>query len=276
MSVQKPGQETIEDDDEDYSPEASKARFRAEYPDEDPTEFDASIDDMVVTQLPYNPAGDKKEVQKFFGKKFNDDAIKLYRNLATPIYVVPVWSHKMASLDYRMTIDEDALSLTQYGVSPERAQELEAAREGGATIIVAKAAELSKGNLPTPWMIVHAMFDSIEGMPLLHDIYSEIYDDGTLQDIVEADDEHTENLRKSLTMGSARGGHLRYSTDGDFIAEIMTQAILTTKGFVYKPSGDEIVDDQLERISSIVKDIRPAFEAAIAGKVINLEVNLLN
>ena len=221
----------------------------------------------------------KRPVERFFGgKKFMDDAVKLYRNLSVPIYVVPVWSYKDSNIvtgNERTTTSEDASALTQYGISSERAAELERARAGGAAIIVAMAAELSKGNLPTPWMIVHAMFDAGDASPFLPDVWQRVYDNDRFLDMWESRDGSKEKrFMSALTMASARNKQIfSYS---DAIAEIMTQAVLTTNGFTYNETDDPELNEFLEHISSVLQDVRRDFEQAISGQVITVEVHLIN
>lgn len=219
----------------------------------------------------------KRPVQRFFGKKFVDDAIKLYRNLTVPIYVVPVWSYKNSAIDTdlpRAKVENDATQLTRYGVSPERAAELEQARKGGAAIFVALTATLDDNSLPTPWMIVHALFDSDN--PLLSQMASDVNDDGAFQEELESSGGMTRTFARALTMGSARNGNLNHGVYTDFIAEIMTQASLTTKGFVYNKTGDPTVDERLGKIARTVTNARQEFEKEVAGKVYIIGVHLLN
>lgn len=221
----------------------------------------------------------KRPIERFFtSKKFADDAVRLYRNLSVPIYVVPVWSYRNSNIvtgNERTITSTDANVLTQYGISPERAKQLERARAGGAAIIVALAAELSKGNLPTPWMIVHAMFDPGDGIPFLDDTWSRVYDDERFLDMWESHDGSNEKrFMSALTMASARKRQIfSYS---DAIAEIMTQAVLTAKGFTYNKTDDPELNDFLDHISSVLQDARRDFERSIAGQMITVEVHLIN
>ena len=222
----------------------------------------------------------KRPVQRFFGKKFNDDAVKLYKNLSVPIYVVPVWSFKPSDLDgegVRVSAGEDAQGLQRYGLSPDRAEALEQARASGAAIFVVQVARLDKGNLPTPWMIVHAMFDTQQAnSPVLGEMWMDVYRAGSDEDeFVNAfEEDDGELMQRALTMKSARDGQIRAYTDA--IAEILTQAVLTTSGFRYNETGDPRMDSLMANVARVVAPARQEFEAQIAGKVLTVGVHLLN
>lgn len=222
----------------------------------------------------------RRPVQRFFGKKFTDDAIRLYKNLTVPIYVVPVWSYKSSNLDgdgKRVAASDDALSLAQYGVSSERAEALELARGSGAAIFVAQVARLDKGSLPTPWMIVHAMFDTQQAnSPTLGKMWMDVYRAGADEDdFVDAFESDSGRLMsKALTMKSARDGRLGAYTDA--IAEILTQAVLTTAGFQYNETGDDRMDSLMANVARVVAPAREEFESQVAGKVLTVGAHLLN
>lgn len=214
---------------------------------------------------------DKRQVQRFFGsKKFNDDAVRLYNNLSTPIYVVPVWKVGLSRTQRPVEL-RDAHQLAYYGVSQERCEQFESARRSGAAVFVPIAAELKRSFLPTPWMIVHAMFDS-RGGGMLDETVGKVT--SVLEDMRDGLGEHAWQLiARQLTMKSARDGVL--DTRDDIVAEIMTQAVLTQRGFAYRPGGSEAVVDGLERISSLVQDVRARFEQAIRGRIIEVDTFLL-
>lgn len=222
----------------------------------------------------------KQQVNRFFkAQKFHDDAITLYRNLSVPVYVVPVWSYKNSDVvtgGSRYSVMDDPQELVRFGISQEQVDELEVALEGGATAFAAQVATLEKGNLPTPWMIVHALFDNGSdegsGEPLLAPIADKMYN-ADAQEAFE-DEEGRAAFMRGLTMGSARKGDI--GSYYDMLAEILTQAVLTTKGFVPAETGDDLIDNQLRRLQRVVAPARAAFEQAVAGKVLVIGVHLVN
>jgi hypothetical protein len=60
----------------------------------------------------------------------------------------------------------------------------------------------------------------------------------------------------------------------DIAAEILTQAILDTRGFHYNKTGDQEIDSLLAKISDLVSTARKDFEDAIRGKVIVIEAHI--
>ena len=239
---------------------------------------------------------DKKRrgVQRYFKQqKFVDDATKLYKNMSVPIYVVPVWSGDQPGYDSggrAGTIENNVVpTLMKFGMSEQRANELEQARKSGAAIFIAQASQLMKGGLPSPWMIVHAIFDDLEertsdfvkSNPGLYRSYKQVNAALNSIDIPGAMDEYPgeeddfaqfKKFLGALTMGSARTNQIQTSSDA--VCEIMTQAVLTTNGFVYNETDDDQVNKALQKIAKVTADARQAFESAIAGKLIDIDVFL--
>lgn len=211
----------------------------------------------------------EKPLKKFFStKKFNDDAVKLFSKLSVPIYIIPT-----SELDLVPTGNQPSrlseLSVEKLNsigiISDEKARELSDAVENGAAVLVVFAASLESNFLPTPWMIVHAMFDN-EGSDR-GDNFASIFKE-VLKRLRKLKTSSA-FYREVLTMRSARDENL--SSDEDAAAEIITQAILT-KGFVFNPTGDRKTNSLLYAIADAVKDARRRFEANIAGRVIAVNV----
>lgn len=217
------------------------------------------------------------QTRKFFAtKKFRDDAIKAYRNLSVPIYVVPVFSTRStAGLRSALENESDVpKQLDRLIYSLEKIAELREVLRAGAAIFLVGSHVIEKGFLPTPWMIVHAMVDQ--------SVFEEARDiapvDGMLRSEVRSLLESVRlemrvqnwNLasmfRDILTMGSARDGAIQNVDDA--AAEIVTQSILTANGFDFNPTGNEKADAALERIAGIVSGCRADFESRIAGRIV--------
>lgn len=239
---------------------------------------------------------DKKQrgVQRYFKQqKFVDDATKLYKNLSVPIYIVPAWSGAQPGYDVgsRATagVHDTVATLMKFGMSEQRANELEQARKSGAAIFIAQASQLMKGGLPSPWMIVHAIFDDLEedtsslvkANPKLFASYRSVrklldsLDVPDAMDDYPGEEEDFSQFKKflgALTMGSARTNQIQTSSDA--VCEIMTQATLTSNGFVYNETDDDQVNKVLQKIAKVTSGARQAFESAIAGKMIDIDVFL--
>ena len=228
-------------------------------------------------QDPHDPRGDgdydedamiaQPHVKKYFkSKQFHDKAIKAYYTLSVPVYVVPVWTSQYGDPLSRTTeiLESEQLEyLTTRGISPDRAQQLSDALKRGSAVFVVKVAKLVSGNLPTPWMIVHAMFDQ-DGVWAMTE-----YVDRVIANLQEAFPDEV-GYKRVLTMASARNNQILNNTDA--ASEIMCQAILTSSGFTYNSTKNTHVNNTLDEIAYIVKDARSAFEAYIKGKMISISV----
>lgn len=238
----------------------------------------------------------QRETGRFFDQQqFIDKATKLYRNLSVPIYVVPAWTGE-GRYDFepsqRATKTDSSVEtlLKRYGTSSERAAELEKARAEGAAIFLVRVDQLTSGRLPTPWMIVHAMFDSGDTSEATDIVWHSSVLQKCTSTILRLMQEYGTSVGtmtsgekrpgadklfiSALTMNSARTGQITTQNIEDAVAEIMCQAILTSGGFVYKKTGDAELDKVLSDIQSTVSVARPAFEKAIRGKLINVDVNV--
>jgi hypothetical protein len=223
---------------------------------------EAPLADLDVTAEPLSLKTDKSKVQKFFGSKgFETEAKRVFGFLKTPVYLITV--EQNASLSSRRAVfyGEHLRSVLQgTDISDERIASLEQKIDEGASVIVATANELRAGFQPTPWMIIHAMFDNeASQMPsfvnkLYHVLTRARFD-----------------IRPYLTMRSARDGKIPDS-DSDVASEIATQAIATTSGFQFKQSHDEKINVTLKSIQEIMKDARSQFDDWISGKVIVINV----
>jgi len=238
---------------------------------------------------------DREEVKKFFNNEnFRSSAIKLYKNLSVPIYVVPAFTWFAAGrgskFDDRGRIkrtyerSEDASILAGFGVPPEKIVALEEARKQGAAIFVPLVENLEKGFLSTPWMIIHAMIDESTESSVMGKYVSEIVylflegEDFDGQIKSKKQERYFNHLLpgviSSLTMKSARVYKFKGRSLYDIAAEILTQAILDTRGFHYNKTGDQEIDSLLAKISDLVSTARKDFEDAIRGKVIVIEAHI--
>lgn len=236
----------------------------------------------IRTNQPVLAQKNQKAVGRFFDSpKFKNDAIKLYNNLAVPIYVVPIWEGLVNVGDRNMNVRSQ--DLVKMGFSKEKIEEFIDMKNSGAAVFIVSASSLESGFLPTPWMIIHALFDdgdpelsTIPSMTNYKDRLSELVSSivpvGRRQFAQQSEQQRQRYVRllKGLTMRSAR--ETQIFTLSDFISEIITQSVATKSGFTYKSTGDEEIDVLLEQIQALMIDAKREFEKAIAGKIIYLKL----
>lgn len=229
---------------------------------------DEETDDSVV-------AADKKAVDRFSKTPlYRDKAVKAFRNFPFPVYIIPAWASSVTeeerSASYRGEEARHYL-LQSCQLSPEKVDELMAELDSGAAVFVSVTTSLRPGFLPTPWMILHAIFDDSSGGGIIDpDLYSGVYDtcseiEAWAESDVSSKDERDARLSKIFTFASARNKQL--GAEDDIAAEAMTQAI-ATKGFVYNETGDRKCDKLLKRLSSQVKKVKSSFLKSVRGSVV--------
>ena len=128
----------------------------------------------------------------------------------------------------------------------------------------AMASKLIEGFLPSPWMIMHAMFDNEGDAPLVHEFYELAEESGVVFEKFNV-------VCSALTMKSARNHEIQNETD--ILAEILTQAVVTANGFVYNETGDEEVDAFLEQAASLVSSAKQEMNEFLRGKAVFVDVS---
>lgn len=217
---------------------------------------------------------DVKSVQKFFsGKKFRDDAVKYYDRLSLPIYVVPTFNPNNINRSSFFEPNKAATILSQRAqLSDEKIVEIEHALDAGATCWIVCALKLTKNFLPTPWMIIHAMFDN-ERSNVFQKIAPNCLENcKELFNILGP-----RQIHNALTMASAR--NKKVYGYRDIYAEIMCQAILTKDGFRYNQikGSDPIAEKAnlcLDQIKIDVSSARKNFESIVSGKLVAVDVSV--
>ena len=131
----------------------------------------------------------------------------------------------------------------------------------------------------TPWMIIHAMFDSGDSMHTVSPSYYTLTSDLMFGGGDEVDpkllplvSDYEAELTPALTMSSARLGQLQAMTDA--YAEIMCQELLTTGGF--KPDLDAVDSSFHEALTALRGHVRRCadeFKGRIRGKLVTVAVN---
>jgi len=236
----------------------------------------------IVVQDTTRPKHQKQAERFFASPEFFKQATRLYGNLSVPIRIVPIWgSPSLGSPGARVgSYDPETAgaSLEDLGLPSPLTSELSHFLSSGGTIFCPYAFRMEKGLLPTPWMFVHAIFDSPIGnvrganqvaeifervTSLMHDLKVAAMDGlGSLMELAP-------DFSKSFTFKSARTGALPHDEFGrDTVAEIMTQAILDSRGFRFVHSELGRFDAVLAEIEKAVSGARTAFESFVRGKMI--------
>lgn len=229
----------------------------------------------------------KAAVKKFFKtKKFRDDAVKYYANLPIDVYIVPLYTTEPSSegRTFEMEPDSDwAKNALKSGgqLSEEKIEQLLDAARGGATVWVVDAGVLTTDFLPTPWMIVHAMYDEAARSAgvVQGDVWHQLYDLCTnLSEELNADEEGNKEYswgaigfwQKVLTMKSARDKSINAESDAE--AEIATQMVITKGGFRFNPSGNADYDSRLKQIAALGQALKQEFVESVRGKIVAVDV----
>lgn len=161
--------------------------------------------------------------------------------------------------------------LKRIGVSSDPAyfKELRSKLGGGATVFVNVTGDLVKGDLPTPWMMLHAMFDngdySFSPVSEIRDAVFDIYVDSGLG---------YKNIIRHATMKSARDNNI---VDEDIVTEMIVQSIVDSRGLTFKETDDPEMSKKLAEIKQKIDKlgIRQTIHRATAGKVIAIATGTL-
>lgn len=140
---------------------------------------------------------------------------------------------------------------------------------------------MEKGDIATPWMIIHSMFDN-DNTEVFSETYANVVQgalDLTYKGIIPPEniailggDSFYENWRHALTMRSARMDKISVASDA--FAEIMCQELLTKSGFTINDSGaEQEYIDALYALKPVIKQCANEFNSNIRGKLIITAVN---
>lgn len=214
---------------------------------------------------------DRDKVRSFFKQSSYEPRLKkLFQLLSTPIYVVPIYDHR--SLERVRTINgsnEVRLKvLLKNGLDEESVNELRSKLEGGASVFIVRAAQIDENFWPTPWMCIHALFDTDNPLPGIKTIYEKV--EAVVEPLFS---DVSDDLIACLTMKSARSGALNGQGLNDVIAEILTQATVTSAGFTPKESEDTRIHEALQRVKALTANARTVVDADIAGNAIDIFVS---
>lgn len=207
-------------------------------------------------------------------------AAAAFRLFGMPVYIVPVYRRGLAYGGRGAYVgwEEAAPLLDRSGLDADAVRR---DVEGGGTVILAASKQMVEGFLPTPWMLLHALFDDLatsaaESRSLLRATVSPVYDrivDVSLEGPWGRDD-FMRALVGSMTMRSAREGKLNIDTIDDIASELCIQAAVSSRGCVIKEfEGDEEIDGALRGLQDFVNglDVRGALEGYLRGRVVQVQ-----
>jgi len=236
----------------------------------------AGITPAVDTRPDKSDVKGARELSRFHDTPlFKTKAANTFKEFPFPVYIVPVvvegrGNSITISRDRVMSPDEGLDILRRAGMNYDL-DRLRKELDAGATVFLNMGERLLKGNLPTPWMIVHALFDSAASGAAIG-MQGEF---GDIFDLVYEEFELTSGqITRRMTMASARNGTMTPGSDDDPIAELITQAIVDKRGVTFTwrgkgPQPEEVAQKMSELKSRIdAMDLRNKFYAAISGKVI--------
>jgi hypothetical protein len=239
--------------------------------DYDPDDRDEEIEKEIQDDIKYREKKKEKLDKYFSSKKWSGDASNLYKFIKAPIWIIPDMNEAVTSGDMRhveiLSLEEAMPSIEQSDFMPE---EVEAHLNAGGCVLIIGANDMRQNEWPSPWMVLHAIFD-----------YAEVYNDSVGDfyrkniDIIRSSVEELEEsyprfwniLVSSMTMKSARDGKI--GSERDAAAELLVQSIALRNGCRIKQLSDELI----AKYNIPLEDID-----LINGKLMELEneVNSLN
>jgi hypothetical protein len=189
-----------------------------------------------------------KTKKYFSSKSWSQKAQNIFKFIEAPIWVIPSYNlgYISSSRLHVLSFEEALDYINESNFSPEDVQNHLAK---GGTVLLVNATDIRAGFWPTPWMTLHAIFDTagygVEGENLLlmtKKVLEDWFDQTLEQEIEElygdVDSDENQNfhikfgeaLEHTLTMKSAIDGTLNLETNNDLIAELLTQSIVLPNG----------------------------------------------
>jgi len=224
--------------------------------------------------------------------RFKKLAEKHYANLPFPVWTAPY----IGNLDDISTVVDSSRSCYRMNVMDLRADGKTFLRSHGYRtddvgdndlVILYTAGVANAAVMATPWMIIHAIFDSAQCADLLTPGYSWIadalaagkgytegggYDSRTFLKSIAGD--YAVDWQGYLTMRSARNREV--NSPSDAMAEMMCQELLTTGGLKFDFEGmdeNDPVRKDLIWLGKQVKSKAAEFRKSARGKLIAVAVN---
>lgn len=200
-------------------------------------------------------------------------ALTTFANFPYDVFVVPVATRRIDIwgdvVENRVKLLSPAVGLKNLETLRDKhnvaidIEDIESKLSGGNTVILSLTQMLSKGFLPTPWMLVHALFETD---------WSHFEDEKyAVDEAMEEMGLSSRNILKFATMKSARDNNIQ--SDVDFVSELLTQAVVTKKGLHFNKElakKPETVE-KLTRLEELVNDeinIRQKVFDKLKGKIV--------
>lgn len=233
-----------------------------------------NIQSFAVSDFPENRSGAKRFAHS---KRFKTLAKKHFSNIHNNIWLAPM-------IGAMQIVDASANRMIVEPLYPDGMNRLQALGynlpnniKDDDVVILYTSMVTDKFALATPWMILHAVFDTMpESMSLcpsymqLEDLYNEMEE----EDFENPDIAHLSNINwfGALTMASARAGDI--VSINDAVVEMMCQELLTSGGLKLNLEAvDAEYHEPLLALSDIVKQCADEFRQNIGGKLIIVAVN---
>lgn len=215
-----------------------------------------------------------KSIERFHKTPvFLKKAAATFKGFPFDVYILPITADYdtefMMDLGPRISlydVSEGSELLEAAGLDREVISRAETAVMQGGSVIVSIVEGLQPNQLPTPWMIVHAAFDS--DRTFLGDnsksVMKKIYDSGVEPEV----------LVGAMTMRSATSGNIELDSVNDIVAELITQSIVDSRGVHFNLEGVSLEDqDRLAEIKSFIDGlkVKERFHNSVKGKFIFLK-----
>jgi len=209
--------------------------------------IEAPLEDITpAIHEPGTPEKNRKAVAKFSSTPaFKAKAKAAFRTWPQPVYMVPATVVARQNSMIPISSDrshvyeaEEGLDILKSFKLDYEFDKLKDALAQGGTVFINGSAEMGKDLWPTPWMMIHAVFDAAnpprDAGTMINQVYSAIE--------LAAAGMAQQDIVRRMTMGSARGlpwGKNKrprefqaniLDADSDLAAELITQALITTSG----------------------------------------------
>jgi hypothetical protein len=242
-----------------------------------------------------------QKVKRFHGKEFGKKAAGVFKLFPQEVYVVPVVAEGrsnrvLGGLRVKIYEPEAGIALLRDLGLKYDLDSLGSKLASGATVFLNINEAIEKGLLPTPWMMIHAVFDSDQNGSSLDAIYSNITNQ--VFEIMQKSGLSNNKIAFRSTMASARNlpwGGNKYKddyaksiidTEFDLPAELITQSIVSSKGLDFildadhpqwaardqnrgnKPNSE--ISGKIAQLKADIDalDLKNRFHKSTAGKVI--------
>jgi hypothetical protein len=242
----------------------------------------------------YNP-NPRAAAALALSKSFEDKALRLYAHLPFRVFVAP-YVGNIEDIDARgINFTDGAISRgVVLKLTPKKIKQLQKMGYRNIPgdlspddlILLYTTSGAERGTMASPWMIFHAFFN-IDGMdddsakevskisPTFIELGSKTYYAGPDDPLFPIIDEGADvPFDKYLTMGSARKGELGSYIES--LAEVMTQELITGKGFVFSKAFETAPEEVQEAFKLLRKMIKQAAVEArqnLRGKILVVDVN---